>query len=310
MKLTSSIQKLGIALLVAIPLIFSCSRYQSVLKGANYDEKWEMALKLYENKQYSKALPLFEELLTVYRGTSKAEQLYFYYAFAHFGIEDYQTAFYLFDNFIGTFPNSRFAEESAFMVGYCLYKDSPRYNLDPTSTYKAIAELQSFANRYPRSTRAEDCNKLIEELRLKLETKTYKLAMLYYNIENYQSAIIAFKNFTKNFPDTQLNPDANYYILLSAYKYAQGSVETKKKERFNDAIKYYYTFVERFPTSSYKKSADDLFARASKEVEEINQKNTQKQQAEQRAEAQEKARLEKRKEKQAQRNEKEKQTKE
>lgn len=273
---SSVVQKLTVLLLAVFPLLYACSDYQKVLKGSNYDDKWNTALKLYENKQYNRALPLFEELLTVYRGTSKAEQLYFYYAYAHFGIEDYQSAQYLFDNFISTFPNSRFSEESAFMVGFCLYKDSPRYNLDPTSTYRAIAELQGFANRFPRSKRVEDCNKLIEELRIKLETKTYKLAMLYYHIENYQSAIIAFKNFTRDFPDTRLAPDANYYILLSAYKYAAGSVEAKKRERYNEAIKYYYTFAERFPESTYKKSADDLFAKSEKAIAELIRKTERK----------------------------------
>ena len=275
-RTTPILHKFALLLLLALPLQFSCSDYQSVLKGSNYDDKWNTALKLYESKQYSKALPLFEELLTVYRGTSKAEQLYFYYAYAHFGIEDYQSAQYFFDNFIGTFPNSRFSEEAAFMVGYCLYKDSPRFNLDPSSTYRAIAELQGFANRFPRSKRVEDCNKLIEELREKLETKTYRLAMLYYHIENYLSAIIAFKNFTRDFPDTRLAPDANYFILLSAYKYAAGSVETKKKERYNEAVKYYYTFVERFPDSEYKKDADELFAKAQKALDDIELKNEKK----------------------------------
>jgi len=272
MKQTSTIKKLAGIILIALPLIFSCGDYQKVLKGIDYEAKWNLALKMYENKQYSRALPLFEELLTVYRGTSKAEQLYFYYAYAHFGIEDYQSAYYFFDNFIGTFPNSKYTEEAAFMVGYCLYKDSPRYNLDPTSTYKAIGELQGFTNRYTRSARVADCNKLIEELRGKLETKTYKLAMLYYHIENYLSAVVAFKNFTRDFPDTQLAPDANYYILLSSYKYAHGSIEAKKRDRYNDTIKYYYTFVERFPTSVYKKDADELFARSTKEIADMDKK--------------------------------------
>lgn len=259
-------------LLVSTSFLFSCSDYQKVLKGSNYDEKWNLAVKLYENKQYSKSLPLFEELLTVYRGTSKAEQLYFYYAYAHFGIGDYQSAYYFFDNFSNTFPSSKFTEESAFMVGYCLYKDSPRYNLDPSNTYRAIGELQSFVNRYPRSIRIDDCNKLIEELRGKLETKTYKLAMLYFHIENFQSAIMAFKNFTRSFPDSQLEIEANYYVLLSAYKYATGSVEAKKRDRFNDAIKYYYTFVERFPNSTFKKNADDLFAKSTKQIADIDKR--------------------------------------
>ncbi len=77
--------------------------------------------------------------------------------------------------------------------------------------------------------------------------------MLYYHIENYQSAIIAFKNFTRDFPDTRMAPDANYFILLSAYKFAAGSVEAKKRNGMTRLSKYYYTFVERFPVNVQKK---------------------------------------------------------
>lgn len=267
-----------LVLLLSGALLFpACSDYQQVLKGSDYEAKWKIAQEKYEKKDYNKALPLFEELLTVFRGTSKAEQLYFYYAYAHFGIDDFQSAQYFFDNFTSTFPNSRYSEEAAYMVGYCLYKDSPRFNLDPTSTYRAIAELQGFTNRFPRSKRVEDCNKLIEELRGKLETKTFRLAQLYYNIENYQAAIIAFKNFARDFPDTRLAAETNHFMLLSAYKYALGSVETKKRERFNEAIKYYYTFAERFADSDLKKSADDIYARCNKELETLDRKQEQNQ---------------------------------
>lgn len=260
-------------LLFSISTFFvGCGDYQKILKSADYEAKWDLAMKLYEKKEYNRALPLFEELLTVYRGTSRAEQLYFYYAYAHFGIEDYQSAQYYFDNFTSTFPNSRFSEEAAYMVGYCLYKDSPRFNLDPTSTYRAIAELQGFANRFPRSKFVENCTKLIEELREKLETKTFRLAVLYYNIENYQSCIIALKNFTRDFPDTKLSADAAYYTLLSAHKYAKGSVDAKKKERYGEAIKYYFTFVERFPENKYRKPADEIHAKCLKAIELIDQK--------------------------------------
>ncbi len=67
MTKNSLVQKLTVLLLAVFPLLYSCSDYQQVLKGSNYDDKWNTALKLYENKQYNRALPLFEELLTVYR---------------------------------------------------------------------------------------------------------------------------------------------------------------------------------------------------------------------------------------------------
>ena len=56
-------------------------------------------------------------------------------------------AFY-FKNFVRTYPTSKYAEESMFTAAYCYYLNSPAFSLDQSSTYKAIDELQLFANRY------------------------------------------------------------------------------------------------------------------------------------------------------------------
>ena len=45
-----------------------------MLKSRDMDAKNDYAIKLYNKGDYYKALPLFEELITVYRGTKKAEQ--------------------------------------------------------------------------------------------------------------------------------------------------------------------------------------------------------------------------------------------
>lgn len=266
---------LKLLIVIAIIAIFaSCSEYSRVLKSSDFNLKYDKALKLYEKKDYQKALPLFEELLTVYRGTSKAEKLYFYYAYCHYGTDDYAMGNYYFENFLGTFPTSSYAEEAAYMVAYCLYKDSPRYNLDPTNTMKAINEMQYFINKYPRSSRVEECNKIIEELRDKLEKKTFTLAQLYFNIENYNSAIIAFKNLLRDYPDTKYNIDANFYILKSHFKYAQRSVDTKKQQRYEETINFYYTFVDKYSKSKYIKEAEQIYASSIKEIESLKKKNS------------------------------------
>ena len=47
-----------------------------MMKSTDMEAKYNAAVKYYEKKDYYHALQLFEELITVYRGTSKAEQSY------------------------------------------------------------------------------------------------------------------------------------------------------------------------------------------------------------------------------------------
>ena len=108
----------------------ACSKYQQVLKSPDLEHKLEMAKKYYDEEEYFKALPIFDELNTLYRGTSKAEEIYYYLAYTHYGLSENLVAGYHFRNFALTFPNSKHAEEMAYMNAYCYYLESPSYSLD------------------------------------------------------------------------------------------------------------------------------------------------------------------------------------
>ena len=239
------------------------------------DAKLDMAVKLYDKGEYYKALPLLEELITVFRGTKKAERTYYYYSYTNYHLADYTTAAYDFDNFAKTFPNSEFAEECAYMHAYCFYQDSPDYTLDQTSTYKAINELQLFADRYPHSAKLDECNKHIDQLREKLELKSYDNAEMYYDMESYKAAVTSYKILLHDFPATKFREEVEFKIVKASYELAQNSVEEKKLERYNDTITAYSDFVTAFPKSRFRDKADDIVAQAQKKLNKMNVKSVQ-----------------------------------
>ena len=234
------------------------------------DAKLDLAIKLYEKREYYKALPLFEELITVFRGTKKAEKTYYYYSYTNYYLQDYETAAYDFENFAKTYPTSEFAEECFFMHAYCYYQNSPEYSLDQTSTYKAINELQLFTDRYPGSTRIEKCNQLIDQLRGKLELKNFQNAELYYFMDHYKAAITAYKIVLHDFPSTHFREEILWKILKASYLLAENSVEEKKQERYEDAIVAYTEFISAFPDSRLKGKADDILESSQKRLERMN----------------------------------------
>jgi outer membrane protein assembly factor BamD len=249
-------------------LLYSCDGYNKLLKSQDYEKKYEAAVKYFEeDEDYFKALQLFDELLVVYRGTVKAQKVYYYYAYCYYYMEDYILGAYHFQKFAITFPNSDKAEECFFMSAYCKYLDSPKYSLDQTSTMEAIQQLQSFANIYPASDSLPRCNELIDELRYKLEVKSFEAAKSYYTTEYYKSAIYALNRFLKEHPVSKFKEESLFLLLDASFIYADKSIEGKRKERFDEATEVYNKLIGSYPQTKYLKRAEQLKNKIDKELE-------------------------------------------
>ena len=75
--------------------LYSCSKYQKVLKSDDINFKYEQAVKYYKNSEFNKALPIFNELIPIFKGTNKAEEIAFYFAYSHYSTGDFLMASYL-----------------------------------------------------------------------------------------------------------------------------------------------------------------------------------------------------------------------
>jgi outer membrane protein assembly factor BamD len=253
-------------LLILLIVISSCNEYQKVLKSPDVDYKYEKAVEYFNDEEYDKAYPLFDELLILYRGSDKAADVYYYYAMTSYQMEDFILAAYHFKNFAKTFPNHPKTELAYYMIGYCNYLESPSYSLDQDFTFKAINDLQLFANLYPKSDKLLSANELIDELRGKLELKAFERATLYYNMEYYQSAVVSYNIVLDEFPDTEYREDCMYYRSIAAYRLANKSIEDKKLQRLIESRTSYLEFKDAFSESKYIKDLDILFAHIKAEI--------------------------------------------
>lgn len=249
---------------VAMLSLGSCkSRFEKLRLSNDVAKKYQEGIRLYNKKDYSRALILFEGLVQKYRGTAEAEDLNYYYAYTLYRLKDYTTARYKFKEFADTYPASRNAEECRYMFAYCYYLESPKSSLDQENTYKAIDALQLFINLYPRSDRATQAAQYISNLRDKLEKKAFDNAKLYYilgeyDVTYYKSAVVALKNAQIEFPDIKYAEEMDLLIIRSQYMYAKNSIPARQEDRFSEAIEYYNEFVESHPDSKYNKEANQL----------------------------------------------------
>lgn len=252
----------------------SCkSSHKKLLNGNDNDAKYEAAVKAYEQGDYYHANQLFENLILYFRGKDKAEDVNMYYGKSLMEDGQYYSAGYQFENFVRWFPYSEKAEEALYLSAYCKYKESPEFYLDQTLSEESIKAFQDYVAKYPNSPRVQDANKCMDELRMKIIKKDYTQAYNYYKYGQYQSAQTALKSFINKYSDqTEYRQDAMYYVVLADYHFAYGSVEEKKKERWNVMILDYERYEALFEKFTDKTKIAELKAKyefAKKEVEKL-----------------------------------------
>jgi outer membrane protein assembly factor BamD len=236
----------------------SCNDIEKIQKSKDFAYKLTKANEFYDNKKWQNANTLYEELLTVYKGTKNFEEIYYKYANTFYFLKNYLSASYHYKNFTDIFPGSPKKEECDYLTCICLYKMSPEASMDQTSTIQAIGALQTFLANYPESPKAEEANVIIDEARSKIEAKDKESAYLYHKIGQFKSAGASYANLIKKFPDSKEVDYYQYMVLLNNYNYSRLSVAEKQKERFDQCLVDYNDLITNYPNSKYKNEADKV----------------------------------------------------
>lgn len=253
------LKKLTLLVLIGASLTSCNKMYNQAMKSTDKDEIYTIANQLYNEGKLSHAIELYERISTSFVGTEKAAEIAYNTAEANFKDKSYRLAGHLFKNFAGSYPMDPRAEEALYLSAYSYYQDSPKYNLDQTSTYSAINELQGFINTYPESAHVVDANNYISELRKKLELKSFDIAKVYYKTMKYKAAGIAFDNMIDEYPDSQLREEAMMYSLRSKVELAINFSRLESKDlRLQEARTQYRQFVKYYPETKFKSEADKL----------------------------------------------------
>jgi len=252
--------RFNLSIIILIIILFSgCGEYEKILKSDDYDIKYEKALAYYDLEKYIKAVTIFEQIIPRFRGTEKSEKITFLHAKSHYLMENYIMAEHHFRIFFKTYANSEYAEEACYTAAYCFYQLSPRPSLDQEYTYKAINALILFMNRYPGSERVKECNSIINELQDKLSEKSYLSAKLYFDLGDYKAAKVAIQNSIEEYPDAKFREELLFLKLNSQFLLSENSISEKQKERYQIALDEYYSFIEEFPGSNYKKEIKRIY---------------------------------------------------
>jgi|ERR1035437_6167758 outer membrane protein assembly factor BamD len=251
---------------ILIITLTACNGYEKILKSTDIKLKYKKAFEYYNKEDYTRASALLEDISTAYQGSTKADSVYFFLAKSNYNLGFYEAAGVYYDMVYEKLPYSPFAQESEYMSAYCLYLVSPRPSLDQSNSTKAIEQFQAYLRKYPSGNYAAKSNELITELRDKLVDKSFYGAKLYYDLGMYKSSIVALRNSLEEFPNTKHREKLMWYVLSSRFLLAENSIEIKKKERYQETVDEYYSFISEFPKSEYKDDADNIYRNSEKMI--------------------------------------------
>lgn len=261
-------KKYVISLAILATLLTSCaSEFNRVYKTTDNDYKYEFAKECFARGKFTQAITLLQELVTIQKGTDNAQECLYMLAMAEYCDRDYESASETFKKYYQTYPKGIYAEQAAFYIGQSLYQSTPEPRLDQTSTVNAISAYQDFLDFFPESQLKAKASSRMFELTDKLVLKEYLSAKLYYNLgdyfgncnyggSNFEACIVTSENALKTYPFTTMREDFAVLIMKSKYELARQSVEEKKIERYRDAEDECYGFINEYPESVERKTAE------------------------------------------------------
>lgn len=203
-------------------------------------QRYQFALKLYNNRNYEDALKEFQAIVLQYPGSTIVDSAQFYLGQTRFQRDEYIMAAYEYSRLIKNMPASKLVPEAQYMLAECYYRLSPNYSLDQKYTQKAIQELQAFIDFFPTDPKVPEAEKKIAEMNEKLAHKEYYTAYIYTKLEDYIAAVSYYDDVIENYHDT-------HYAPLALYNKIKLLVQRKKND---DALASISKFIEKYPDDS------------------------------------------------------------
>lgn len=270
-----------------VTIFSSCAQeFNQVYKTTDNSYKYEYAKSCFAEGKYTRAITLLQDLVTTLKGSEKGQESLYMLAMAQYCDRDYESASQTFKKYYTSYPKGTYAENSDFYVGQSLYKSTPEPRLDQSLTNNAISAFQDFIDVYPDAVLKPVAMQRLFELQDKLVKKEYYSAKLYYDLgsyfgncnnndggNNYKACIVTAQNALKDYPYTSMREDFSLLVMRSKFELAEQSIDEKRLERYQDAEDECYGFLNEFPDSKEKATAEKYITKC----KEITNDKIQKQ---------------------------------
>ena len=224
------------AIFFSFSIIFYGCSSNKFIRDIDYEAEFEKGKLALSNKKYVRAQDHFNTVVIGASHTELGDDALFYLGETYYYMGDKLLAIAEYDRLIRRMSFSPYVEKARYRICESYVILSPKYFRDQTYSEKAIEKLQEFIDDYPNSDKREEAQSNIKILRNKLSRKVYDI--LYIKMEEYKSALIAFKQVVDLYYDSEYNELA-HMKTIACYIY---------RNEFEEALQYYdekRSFIEK-----------------------------------------------------------------
>ena len=240
-------------------LLSSCSQYYKAMNSQDYELKYAVGMKNYEQKKYAKSEQLLKDCVYFMKGTNKADKVIYFYSMSAFNRKNYFAASGGFQLIVSNYPASIYYKEALYHAAYCAYLEVPYVEFDQTTTQTAISIFESYKNSYPKDEKIPLVEQYLHEMREQIALKSFLIAKQYHRLGHYDAAVVALINCRNSFPRAGFRKELSFLILDSKYRLALNSSQEKKRERLISTLDESIAFAEEFKeeeSTYYRKAAE------------------------------------------------------
>ncbi|MEA3488908.1 MAG: outer membrane protein assembly factor BamD [Candidatus Omnitrophota bacterium] len=213
--------------------LFAYENYQKTVEKYPYTRRMEEILKreynianIFENKDTAKFMDLelslsLDRAATIYGkivenspfSTWAVKSLY-KMAEVYRRMRKYSEAIDAYEKLIKDYPECDFVDEAKYQLAYARYEASLAPEYDQEGTEQALKEFKQLSRTTPVPSIAKEAEKALVELKVKKAESIEKIAMFYERQRKYRSAILYYKDISRNYPKTEVAKRAEEKIEI------------------------------------------------------------------------------------------------
>lgn len=189
-------------------------------KHRRYDcnEKIAEAIKYYNLTKYSRVRSILEEAKIQCNGNPNMDTVSYYLGMTYLKLKMNVEARSEFERVTSDFPDSPLFFESKFRAAYAVYMTSHKQNRDQKETLEAISMFKEILEMYRSSPVTDSVEYYLQRAVDKMAEKEISSARFYTRIQEYESAIVYFKAFIEEYPDSKFRDEAKFQIANMNFK--------------------------------------------------------------------------------------------
>jgi len=188
---------------------------------------YQQGLEEYQDKDYKKAIELFQRVKEEYPLSPLAIMAEMGIADAYFSDKQYLDANLAYSEFLNLHPTNENLPYVMYQLGMCHLNEISTIDRDQSETFKALKEFERLMARFPGSKFSFMAEKMIRDCRKTLGEQEFYVGEFYFKIKEYRAALPRFEKIARDYANIGLDYKVNYFIVETKRRIAEADAKKK-----------------------------------------------------------------------------------